>query len=88
MRPIDGRKESNKWLIWWNFYSEANKARRYPGIEMGDKVRVMLEKTVFRTKIYIERKCLNFGAQYRKSILPKAVFIASITMNTLFLVYS
>lgn len=48
MRPIDGKKDSNKLLIWWNLHSKAKKARRYPELKVGNEVRVMIKKTTFR----------------------------------------
>ena len=48
MKPIDGKKEYNKLLIWWNLHNKAKRERLYPEIKQGDEVRVMIKKTRFR----------------------------------------
>ena len=47
MKPIDGKKQSNKLLMWWNLHNKAKKERLYPEIKQGDEVRV--ERTTVRT---------------------------------------
>ena len=48
LKPIDGKKESNKLSIWWNLHNKAKKERLYPEIKQGDEVRVMINNTTFR----------------------------------------
>ena len=44
MKPIDGNKESNNLLIWWNLHNKAKKETLYPKIKQGDEVRGMIKK--------------------------------------------
>ena len=46
MKPIDGKKEANKLLIWWNLNSKAKKERMYPQIKKDDEVRVMIKTDI------------------------------------------
>lgn len=47
MKPIDGKKDVNRLIIWWNLHNKAKKERRYPALQTGDEVRVMIKKTAF-----------------------------------------
>ena len=46
MKPIDGKKEANRLLIWWNLHNKAKKERLYPQIKQGDEVRVMIQNNI------------------------------------------
>lgn len=48
MKPVDAKKESNKFLVWWNLHNKARKDRKYEPLKVGDTVRTMIKKTTFR----------------------------------------
>ena len=49
MRPIDGKKETNELLIWWNLHNKAKKERLYAEIKQGDEVRVTIKSKIQKT---------------------------------------
>ena len=48
MKPVDAKKDSNKFVVWWNVHNKAKKERTYPNLKVGDIVRTMIKKTTFR----------------------------------------
>ena len=48
MKPVDAKKDSNKFAVWWNLHNKAKKERKYPNLKVGDIVRTMIKKTTFR----------------------------------------
>jgi len=53
MKPIDGKREANKLLMWWKLHNKAKKERMYPEIKQGDEVRVMIKKQHLEDRLII-----------------------------------
>jgi len=81
MSPNDARKPSNKLIVWHNLWSGAKRNRKYPDLQVGDKVRVAKIKDT-KTKGYrpkwsdntYEVKFINKDKEYVLDHERKRVF--------------
>jgi len=55
MTPNDAKKKKNLMVVRWELANSANKSRKYPSLDKGDKVRVMQKKELGKTKGYFPK---------------------------------